>query len=102
MHYNVEIGPVKNSTAGVYTDMCFSTLGVAQHAGTATLNNIERGRNRIGTFKVTRITDTNVVTMCFDGQPTWRARVRECDSADCYVRVRLPRVLQRVLVDATQ
>lgn len=95
MHYNVEIGPVKNSTAGLWTDLCFRSKDVAIRAGRNALRNIEAGRNRLGTFKAeTQHTREDESVLSFDGVPNWKSTVNECNRNDCYVRVHLPIALK--------
>lgn len=93
MHYTVVVGPVKNSTAGLFSQECFTTEYVAREYGRNSLDKIQTGRNRLGTFECKqRETDDSGrhAVLSFNGTDTWFMRVRECTSEGCRVRVRLP------------
>ncbi len=94
VHYRVDVGPLRNSTAGTYSSECFATQDTAVEYGRVSLRKIATGRNRLGMFVLQLRHDDTTSTLVFNGEDTWQSRVLECHSIGCRIRHRLPKTHQ--------
>lgn len=91
MHYKVDIGPTRNSTAGTHESVCFTTSDVAVQYGREALRKIAKGRGRLPGTNPQLWHDGEKSYLNMSGETVWQSKVLVCHTIGCRARVRLPK-----------